>query len=255
MNLKKEIISTKVENKEIAIFWLGQAGFLIKDSKNTHILIDPYLTDCGERMKGFKRLSPKLISPDELESDIYISTHIHFDHFDYDAIPIVAECTQTNFYGPKSSVEEFKKIGINKDRIKLLELGKKIEEKNIKIKAVYADHGSLAPDAIGLLLNIDGIKLYFTGDTAYRPEKLNEVVEFNPDIAVLSINGKFGNLTADEGAKVVEKVKPKIAIPSHFWTFKEHNGNPQLFEDKVIEYCPKTKVEFMAQGQSLKYRK
>lgn len=49
------------------------------------MVLDPYLTECGERIRGFKRLSPMLIAPEELAVDYYVTSHLHFDHFDYDA--------------------------------------------------------------------------------------------------------------------------------------------------------------------------
>lgn len=248
-------MSERVKENEISIFWLGQAGFIIKNKDGDIIALDPYLTDCGERIKGFKRLSPKIISPNELEADVYISTHIHFDHFDFDAIPIVSSCFKTKFYGPKSCVDKYIDIGINEERVILLELGKEININNVMIKAVYADHGNLAPDAIGVLMNVNGIKLYFSGDTAYHPEKMGEVISFEPDIAILSVNGKFGNLTPTEGARLANLINAKVAIPCHFWTFKEHGGDPQLFEEKMTEYAPQCKVKFMAQGEMFKYSK
>lgn len=255
MNLQFRISSAKVKENEIALFWLGQAGFVIKDSEDNIIAFDPYLTDCGERIKGFKRFSPKLIFPNELEADIYITTHTHFDHFDFDAIPIVAACSKTKFYGPQSCVDKYNEIGIDEERVTLLELGKEINVNNIMIKPVYADHGTLAPDAVGVLLNVNGVKIYFSGDTAYHPEKMDEVINFEPDIAVLSVNGKFGNLNSTEGAKLASVIKPKVAMPCHFWTFKEHGGDPMLFEKEMKEYAPECTVKFMTQGEMFKYAK
>lgn len=247
-------MTTSVNNNEIALYWLGQAGFIIK-SYNNIIAIDPYLTDCGERIKGFKRLTPKLISPSELKADIYITTHIHFDHFDFDAVPIAAKCNKTKFYGPKTCVDKYREIGIKNKRITLLELDKEININDITIKAVYADHGTLAPDAIGILLKVNGIKLYFSGDTAYHPEKMSQVIDFKPDIAVLSVNGKFGNLTPAEGANLSSIINSKIAIPCHFWTFKEHGGDPLLFEIEMSKQAPECEVKFMSQGEMFKYSK
>ncbi|MBS3969410.1 MAG: MBL fold metallo-hydrolase [Clostridia bacterium] len=253
MDLSFKIMTSNIKQNEIGIFWLGQAGFLIKDPDHNIIAVDPYLTDCGERIRGFKRLSPKLISPGDLEPDIYITTHTHFDHFDYDAIPIVSASPKTNFFGPKSCVEEYLKLGISKNRIFHLELGKEVVKNNVLLKAVHADHGEMAPDAIGLFINISNIKIYFTGDTAYSPEEMKEIVDLEPDIIVASINGVFGNLDPENGAKLVRDVKAKVAIPCHFWTFKEHYGNPQLFEDNVKKFAPNCMVKFMFPGEMYRY--
>ena len=253
MSLLDKISTLTLKNSEIAIIWLGQAGFLIKNSAGDIIAVDPYISDCGERLKGFKRLSPKLITADELHPNVYITTHIHFDHFDIDSIPIISACDKTQFFGPITCINKYEEIGIKKERLSLLELGKEVKWGDISIQAVYADHGSLAPDAIGVIIKVNKVRIYFSGDTAYRPERIYEVKEFKPDIAVLSVNGKFGNLNNEEGAKLANEIGAKIVIPCHFWTFKEHGGDPQGFEEEMWRYAPNCKVEFMFQGQMFIY--
>lgn len=41
---KEFILNTKLTDTQVALFYLGQEGFLFK-YKETHILIDPYLSD------------------------------------------------------------------------------------------------------------------------------------------------------------------------------------------------------------------
>jgi L-ascorbate 6-phosphate lactonase len=150
-------------------------------------------------------------------------------------------------------VDKYLELGIKKERVSLLGCGTEITEKNIMIKAVFADHGRLAPEAIGILLNINGIKLYFSGDTAYRPEMIKDVIDFAPDIAILSVNGKFGNLNSEEGAKLASDIGAKIAIPCHYWMFKEHGGDPQLFEEEMKKHSPQCLTKFMCQGEMFRY--
>ena len=80
-----------------SIFFLGQAGFIIKSRKGTLIGIDMYLSDCVERMDGFKRLMPKILEPDDIIFDAVVTTHFHFDHYDIDSIPVLmSNATQAN---------------------------------------------------------------------------------------------------------------------------------------------------------------
>ena len=151
--------------------------------------------------------------------------------------------------GPKTCIDEYIELGIKQDNVTLLELGKEVTYKNVKIKAVYADHGQLALDAIGVLLTIRGIKFYFSADTAYRPDMIKDIINFETDIAVLSVNGKFGNLNCEEGAKIARDIKAKIAILCYFWTFKEHGGYPELFGQEMTKYAPDCKTKFMSQGE------
>ena len=66
MNLAEKLHHLKVAPGESAVCWLGQAGFFLKDSQGKELVIDPYLTNCGERLRGFKRLSPILLTPEDL---------------------------------------------------------------------------------------------------------------------------------------------------------------------------------------------
>ena len=73
MTLSDRIQTAHAPDGGIAIFWLGQAGVVIKDSTGHTVAIDPYLTDCCERAFGFKCLSPKLISPSKMKVDIVVA--------------------------------------------------------------------------------------------------------------------------------------------------------------------------------------
>ncbi len=45
MRFMERVGRTEVKQGEAAIFWLGQAGFLIKTAKGRQIAIDPYFSD------------------------------------------------------------------------------------------------------------------------------------------------------------------------------------------------------------------
>ena len=253
MDLVTEIARKTVRANEIAIFWLGQAGFLIKDDQGRTVAIDPYLTDCCERAFSFKRLSPKLISPSELETDVLFSTHDHLDHFDIDAIPILMAGGQTKFVGSATSVSKCAEMGIAEDRLSALGEGDTLDLGWVKFTAVYADHGDLAPDAIGVLVSINGALIYYTGDTAYRPEKMSSAMAAKPDIIILPINGAYGNMDAKGAAYLVRDTGAKYAIPCHYWTFAVHGGNPQAFDDIMKADVPGSRAVFLRQGEAFSY--
>ncbi len=225
MNLKEEIRCADVGQGELAVCWLGQAGFLLKDGGGRQVVIDPYLTNCGERMRGFKRLSAMLLRPEELTPEYYIVTHLHFDHFDYDAIPIlIRRQNPPLFLGPGSCQKQLLKMGLSPDRCIRLDRGETYSDEFITVQAVTADHGTMAPDAIGLLLEMGGHRMYFSGDTAFHESICRQVRAFEPEVAMLSVNGRFGNLNAAEGAKAAKLCGVRYAIPCHCWTFAEHGG-------------------------------
>ncbi len=44
-----------------------------------------------EKTAGFKRLSPSVITPDELKVDFLLVSHDHPDHLDAEAVPVMMQ--------------------------------------------------------------------------------------------------------------------------------------------------------------------
>lgn len=238
---------------EVGIIWLGQAGFLLKDDQGTSVAVDVYLTNSCERIAGFKRLSPVLMLPEQLKVDILLATHNHPDHLDPDAVPVMMENPDTILVGSEMAVKDCEAMGIEKTRLKTLAIGEKVNIKGIGITAVYADHGDLAPDAVGFLIELGGVRIYFAGDTAYCPDRLTAAIEYKPDIIIPPINGAYGNLNSEEAARLAGDTGAKTAIPCHFWTFREHGGNPQDFFEAMKIYAPGCEAKFLTPGEVYVY--
>jgi len=72
----------------ITLWWLGQAGFLIKSPGGKVVALDPYLSNSCKKIgeeNGFNmdRMVPVFFSPQELAGvDAYLLTHSHQDHCD-----------------------------------------------------------------------------------------------------------------------------------------------------------------------------
>lgn len=54
----------------IHLYWLGQAGFLIKNSIGKVMLIDAYLSDYVEKTDGNRRLMMAVAEPEELHPNV-----------------------------------------------------------------------------------------------------------------------------------------------------------------------------------------
>ena len=83
-----EVQQYAVPKGAVALWWLGQAGFIIKSPAEKIVALDPYLTNSckalGEEV-GFDmdRLVPPPLSPEDLVGiDLYLMTHSHQDHLD-----------------------------------------------------------------------------------------------------------------------------------------------------------------------------
>ena len=245
----QNIAGKKVEEGTVAIFWLGQAGFVFKTAQGKIIYIDPYLTDSVEGVAGFKRLTPSVIEPGEVRADWVVITHLHPDHLDIDAVPEIAKKGKARFIGPPECMEKCRELGVSEDCLVGVVAGDERDLDGVRLLAVYADHGDLAPEAIGVVFDFDFASVYITGDTSYSPEEMDKVFSMKPEVIIPVINGRFGNLNPQEAALLTRDVHAKVAIPCHFWTFAEHNGDPLAFLEACKRETPEAKVVLMKQGE------
>ncbi len=259
-SLAKRIETTHIEPGSLAIFWLAQAGFVFKTSSGKIVYTDPYLTDYVQRVLpeyglGFKRIMPKLIEAEEVDADYIVSTHSHQDHLDADALPCLLQNPRIRFFGSPDCQPYYEQAGVPKDRYTILHKGETFQLGDFTLTGVYADHGELAPEAMGALFNFDGIKVWQVGDTAYRPDMWQDIFQEKVDIILPPINGAFGNLNGVEAAKLAHDSHARVAIPCHFWMFAAHFGNPAEFLEGCKEFAPQVTPLLMTQGELFIYHK
>lgn len=254
-NLATTIATREVPEGSLALYWLCQAGFAFKTSAGQIVYIDPYLSDVVERVVGFKRMMTTPLQAEEVAADLIICTHEHLDHMDVDALPALAANPRAHFAGPIECMKEFEQQKIAADRCHLLEEGKTVTLGGIKVHAVYADHGELAPDALGVILDLDGIRVYHTGDTAYRPEQFQPAIQMGADILLPCINGAYGNMDWREAAQLTQLVSPRVVMPTHFWMFVEQNGDPAKFLQHCAELAPAVQTVLTKPGEEFLFRR
>ena len=118
------------------------------------------------------------------------------------------------------------------------------------VHAVAADHGDYSPSALTLLLDFAGVRVMLTGDTSLRPGLLRPLIELRPDLLLPCINGVFGNMNHIDAARLVQEVKPRYAIPCHYWTFAEQGaGDPAGFLYACRCFCPEVDARLLKPGE------
>lgn len=259
-NLAQNISEVQVEDGSLAIVWLAQSGFVFKTPGSQIIYVDPYLTDYVQRVlpeygQGFKRIMPSLIDPGEVVADYVISTHSHPDHFDADAIRVIADDSRVHFIGAPDCRDLYIQSGVPEGRFTILHKDETLNLNGFTLTGVFADHGALAPEALGLWFDFNGITVWQVGDSAYRPELWQDQFSRGVDILLPPINGAFGNLNEVEAAKLAGDARARLVIPCHFWMFPLHSGNPIGFLDACKQYAPDVIPVLMTQGEMYVYRK
>lgn len=220
-------------NNNLELFFLGQAGFIIKNRNNETLGFDLYLSDCVEKIEksdSFKRLLPKIVNPKEISLDILITSHHHYDHFDYDSMFDLMNNKKTKLFAAKDCKKFIDSLNIDNNKIEYVEQNDVKEYEGYKINFVNCDHGQLAPEAIGFVITVDNKKIYYTGDTCLRLDMIDEIKKIGDiDIMIAPINGAYGNLNENECVKLFETIKPKYIIPCHYGMFEAHGGDINKF--------------------------
>lgn len=232
--LMQEIRGTKLADRQIAIFWLGQNSFIFKTCRGTTIGLDLYLSRTRPREIHVHAEPPA--KPWEVRADYVFCTHDHWDHTDPDTLPVIAESSlHTRFLGPEESYEHFLRMGIGRERAFLLEPGVTKHFGDFKVTPFF----SIPPTEEttthhGYLFEFGDLKIFNLGDssasvTANPGPILDPVAEMCPEIAMFPIIGDYPGRRPGDAFKFAEIVKPKVVIPSHYECFKDRTIDPVEF--------------------------
>ncbi|MBI5304726.1 MAG: MBL fold metallo-hydrolase [Chloroflexi bacterium] len=233
----------------LEIQWLGQAGFIYRFPQGIVVCIDPYLSYATSSGKTRERLMPVVVPPSQVCADIVVTTHDHTDHFDEHTLRPMAEQSETIFVGPSSCREHWRAMEMPAWRFVRLDRGESLDIAGIKLTALYAEHDSRDKrDAIGVLLEADGLRIYQVGDSEYAEPLLQAARDLRPDLLVVPFNGRFGNMNAREAALFTQAVQPRAVIPMHYGMFRNNNAHPQDFVDACRELRLATRVIIVKAG-------
>ncbi len=237
----------------LVFFSVGQAGFIIKSSNGQLLAIDLYLSNCVERLeghKGFKRLLPQILSPSDLNLDVIIATHPHLDHFDIDAVPEMVSKGGKLFCSVDcEKLVKQMQMEYYSNQITYVKPGDSFTVGDFDITFVNCDHGAGAPDAVGVVVKVDGKTIYEVGDSCLRLDRVGEIPQ-PVDVLVAPINGMYGNMDSKDVAEFASALKPALTVPCHYGMFASHGGDLKAFYDIMTE--KKLPFLIMRQGEGLK---
>lgn len=150
-------------------------------------------------------------------ADFIFITHSHFDHFSKKDIKKITG-QHTLIVGPFSVTKKIRTF-----KTASVKPGYKLELDGITCEAVPSyntepvflwikGHPKRA-EFVGYILTINGTRIYHGGDTGLIPE----MKEFeNITVALVPVGGDNLTMSVEEGAEMVNFMKPQIAIPMHY---------------------------------------
>lgn len=237
------------------LFSVGQAGYIIKSKSGQTLAIDLYLSECVERLEGhigFKRMLPKILSPFDIEFDCVIATHCHWDHYDVDSVPEMISNNTTKLYAATDCEELVNNAGITNTNVEYVKPGDHKVCGDFVIDFINCDHGTGAPEAVGVIVTVDGKRILEVGDSCLRLDRVDEYLSVGPlDVMIAPINGAYGNLNEEDCALLSSKLNPKLTIPCHYGMFASHGGNPGVFYEIMTRDYPNNAFCIMAQGEGI----
>jgi L-ascorbate metabolism protein UlaG (beta-lactamase superfamily) len=233
--------------------FIGTATTLLRLGPFT-ILTDPNFLHRGQRAylgKGLvsKRRTEPALQPADLPGlDAVLLSHLHGDHFDRVArreldrgLPIFTtpeargRLQQWGFAGA---------VGLQTWGNRVLESG----GARLSITAVPGQHAPsfarpLLPPVMGSVLELDvpgaeRFRLYVTGDTLYRPWLRDVTDRLGPlDAMVVHLGGTrilglLVTMDADQGARLVELLRPPVTVPVHYDDYTVFRSPLQDFVDE-----------------------
>jgi L-ascorbate 6-phosphate lactonase len=256
MTLMREIREFPVPRGSVALWWLGQNGFIFKSPEGTLLSTDLYLTNSCTAVApagiDLSRQVPVLIPPEEVDVDVFVCTHNHQDHTDPETIGRLRHKDTGHFVGPHPSCDVFKREGVESGRIVSTWPDHVVEMRDVLIRGTFAlptDDTDL--NHMGYIFEFaHGPRIYMTGDTA-DCELLSSAARHRPDLMITVINGGFQNLSHDQAARLAGKIHPRAAIPCHYDMFPDNCVDPRQFRAALKLRAPEVRYLSPKHGEPL----
>ncbi|KPK80588.1 MAG: hypothetical protein AMJ81_11795 [Phycisphaerae bacterium SM23_33] len=209
----------------VEITWINHASFRLAGSRVVYV--DPW------KISGSAR-----------DGNVVFLSHSHFDHCSAEDVAKVRAADGV-VVGPADALAQ---VGGGQ----ALAPGKTVEAGGVKVTGVAAYNVGKhfhpkSNDWLGAVFEMDGVRVYYAGDT----DRLPEMAELKGiDVALLPVGGTY-TMDAAEAARAAADIGCEAAIPYHFGDIVGSAGDAKKFADAapctVHVLKPRGKVTIQAE--------
>lgn len=239
---------------QVAIWWLGQSGYLIK-APGALICVDPYLSEHLTRKyegteKPHVRMTRAPLRGAELRGVQWVfSSHRHSDHLDPETLPALLDANpRARLVLPLASAEHAARLGIAQGRLVTTSGDETLALGGLTVHVIPSAHPEFERDAaagypfVGFIFELNGVTLYHSGDTLAYAGLAERLRPHSVDIAFLPINGhpehlrQLGvppNMDADEALALAAASDVRLVIPAHYDMFTFNTADVGAFSRKA----------------------
>jgi len=219
---------TAVGPGRAAVTFIGHSTFLVRTASMAFITDPVFTTHAGPFGRlGPPRFRPPAVPPPSLPPiDLVLVSHNHYDHL---------QPTSLRLFVNRASFVTTLGLARMVPNARELDWWQSVKVKDAEITCVPAQHFSARTPWdknrtlwCGFIVSVDGVTIYFAGDTGYTPQFAEIGARCRPiDVALLPIGAYEPrwfmqpiHMNPEDAVRAHRDITPRVSVGMHFGTFQ-----------------------------------